>query len=202
MSKRRTVALVLAGTLVLSGAAFADVIVDTGTPPDDNSGWTIGFGYGHAGEITLGQAWNITDIEIYVFVVDPGDVSLLIYGDNGGIPDTAALFYSTTFFSGDDNDGAWVGASGLDWDLEAGTYWVGFAPIGDVWAAAPGNAPDPLNNYAYQFEGEWDTARLDWGLRVEGTPVDSVVPEPATLTLCALGLAGLAGRAYRRRKAK
>ena len=200
MSVRRAVAFVFVGTLVLCGAASAEVIVDTGTPPDASSAWTIGFGQSLAGEITLEEAWSITDIEIYMFTLIPGDVTLAIYGDNGHLPDISSLFYSTSFFPDSSPSPAWVGANGLSWDLDAGTYWVAFEPAGNVFAAAPIGAPVPLDFYAYNIEGAWSGAVADnWGLRVQGTPVESsVVPEPATLTLCALGLAGFAGRAYRR----
>lgn len=195
MFARRT--LVCLGALVFCGAAWAEVIVDTGEPTVSGVGWTLCSDQFLAGEIALGQEYNISGIEVFCFATESAEVTLSIYGDGGGVPDMASLFYSMTFPVFDGACG-WSGADDLEWDLNAGTYWVAFETA-DALAGAPWGVPYPLSAYAWATGGTWNGPVADnWGLRIQGSPVDIVVPEPATLTLCALGLAGFAGRAYRR----
>ena len=105
--------------------------------------------------------------------------------------------------------------SGLGFFLAPGEYWFGLAPVGtglgqsylgttsgfnSVNGNLDGNAylrfsPDNLN-YELNFTGS-----LNFALGVEGRLADSTVPEPATMTLLATGLAGLAGARRRRRSA-
>ena len=200
MFVRRTLAAFCIGTFALSGAAFADVIIDTGNPTVAGMGYSLDNEQWLGGEITLGQAYSLTDIETFLFATGSGQVTLAIYGDGGDIPDTSSLFYSTTFSIAAGSPSGWYGSSGLDWDLDAGTYWVAFETA-NASAGLPWGTPNPLSVYA-AWTGVWHGPYEDnWGLRVQGTPVNSsVVPEPATLTLCALGLVGFAGRAYRRRR--
>jgi hypothetical protein len=103
----------------------------------------------------------------------------------------------------------WRGVGGLDWQLQAGDYWLVFeGSPGAGFGSMPGGAPQPLARYASSpglLGEEWmDAATLGFGVRIniapEPPPLQEVpsVPEPAAAWLLLSGLAIVAIIAHRR----
>ena len=110
---KRIIVICALSCLLLTHAASAALIVDTGEPPEAFMGWTLaGWPAWLAGEFTLSQAYTVTDVVGWMFEVVAGDMTVAIYGDGGVVPDTSSELYSQTFYA-DIPDGtfnAWVGA--------------------------------------------------------------------------------------------
>ena len=214
-------------TLFLLGPAEADYIVDTGSA-SDATGNTLGRGsYGFqyiAGQFTVdaGFTANITGIEGWMFGINDessfggnNELTIALYGTENyqhpypaatfQRPDVNNEFHSTTFVGPyEEWDGGfyvpdWYGVGGLDWDLDAGTYWVAFeARAGqDFDGSMPTTVSNPMDRYAYYsssnpaYYQEW--SGNTWGFRIDGSLTPSTVPIPGAVWLLGSGLIGLVG---------
>lgn len=198
--------LLLAGAALLASASpsQATVIADTGGNPAGTP-WAFARWQYFAGEVTLAQGYTINSVEGYFANSSgsAGTVTAQLFSDGGNVPGT--LLFSQAFNLNGVAPLDWYGATGLNWSVGAGSYWLAFAPDANVSGIWPGDAPSPLDEYAQASGGAWQNVGpnafdyLDVGVRISGTPnVAAAVPEPATWLMMLVGF-GAIGAALRRR---
>lgn len=204
MKKSRLLGAMCASVFCLvSLSAGATTIVDTGMGsliPGTNY-WSVDDVQWLAGEFTVSSDTSIDSIEGFMGSnVGGPEGTIAIYTDGGEIP--GAELFSTAFSLGSRTQPMWVGASGLAWDLTAGTYWVSFEVRSGqtLHGTMAGAAENPLSGYAAKYSPfgtfEWIEAdTLDIGVRIMSSPV----PIPAAFWLFGSGLLGLVGMARRKK---
>ena len=195
----------------LSGESKAVTIVDTGALPHQGSGFTLREGLQWiAGEFELTETYLVDSVEGWLWDND-GTVSLAIYGDAGAIPDTTDEIFRDTFTvvdnSGPLSGSGWFGPNSMGLALTPGTYWAAFEVRNTETydGAMEDTALAPLPTYALDLNGDgaiWNSVpNANIGLRVTGDRHEPI-PEPTTIALLGIGLAGLAGAEVRRRRKK
>lgn len=159
-------------SLWLGGFSQAATVVDTGPGPASGSAWFLSNHYrGIAGKFTTSQAWRVTSVEAWMQVDVGGPVKAIIYKDDAGgiIPGTK--LFSQELIAVVNPSADWTGATGLNWFLPAGTYWVGFEvdTIG-IFCVVYYPAPQPLGNYAAAvIDNPWvSTPGMHLGFRIQG----------------------------------
>ncbi len=181
----------------LSGPARATTLVDTGTPPEVGNGVLLAARQSVAAEFSLSAGTTIGAVQGYFAGNVSQNITIEIFTDGGDIPGPS--LYSGTFAS-TIGDGSWQGLGGLDWALDAGTYWVAFegdSPGTPFSGYIPRGAPNPLGNEVVRTPtGYINADSINVGVRIFDTA--SAVPEPAVWMMMMAGFA-LAGGAMRRR---
>ena len=155
------------------------------------------------------QNAKLYSVESYQLILDgvdrtlglPGGAGLVVGNDgdlNGGPGDNDALL----FLAGLDND---VTINGVFGDT---LFVLGFVGDKNVWntESLPTDygflslLPNRFSAVSLAVTGEGDDVMVGEGGSFAATPAASPVPEPATMTLTALGLAGVVTRARRGRQ--
>jgi hypothetical protein len=224
--RRSIIALFMALFSGLPAVSQAVFIVNTGEPPGPVVGGPgvtglLVFGNGTASspsfpyayqyvaaEFSISESYSLNSVRGFIetsslqsFGTLTGTMTAAIYADAGEVP--GLELYSAAFTIGTPLGAyvpAWQGATGLDWLLSAGTYWVAFEvrPGQAANAVMRSGAPSPLGNEAFATPLNPGGAYLpydsmDLGYQIEGTLVPttpSSVPETGTaaLIVSALGI--------------
>lgn len=201
----------LAAPLLLSAAHSSALVIDTG--PGADSGGVLasgpdnplgaGFEQSLAVRFTLADATTITSVKGWMSNRGAvGDaLTASIYTSAGSVP--GSRLYSSAFQLGASAP-SWTGATGLDWQLAAGAYWVVFEGVaGQVGVASfASGVPHPLDTYRWMAPSLGDywnnlVPAYRWGVQISDV---AAVPEPGSLLMLLAGL-GLVAVTLQRRRA-
>jgi hypothetical protein len=187
--------------IVLTNQVRADMIVDTGTPTPSSSDLVLNGAQGWATEFSTTQDREVHSIEGFINAdsanPDSAMFTVALYGnDANNLPDTTGeLFSQQAIFTGD----GWNGVQGLNFTLNAGTYWVAFEVrsadevanrLADtLQGLMPVSAPNPLlktawsdtsTNFGYSLASG---ANYDIGVRMVPTPPILLMLVPGLLAM-------------------
>ena len=217
MRKLLTV-FMMVGVIAIALPASADVIFDNGAPDLGESWWSeVGDNYQEADDFVLqAGATFLTDVHwwgVYASDQSPQTDSFTIrlFADDGGAPDTTPFYEVSGIDGGRVSTGTYE-----DGTFEIYSYWADIAPINlasntTYWISILNDTANDTNdnwywttsdstsgNGAQRFGdgGAWSDVGDEFAFYLTGR---TVVPEPASMTLLGLGLAGLVAR--RRKKA-
>ncbi len=211
----------VAATMVISGAASADVLYDNPAGSGDAVNQEFGdfptYSTYLVADVTIGAPGYILTSVSQTMTINPAwaavtTARLHIFANTGGLPGggddpTASAIVNVSY---DINTGV-LSTVGLSMNVAAGDYWIGITGIGDfgtvgqAFTVGGANVNGQVDSYrnpggAFNFPAgtgwgsltDWATL-VDINLHIEG----DAIPAPGALAL--LGVAGLVTRRRRRR---
>jgi hypothetical protein len=210
-------AIIIMLLVSFSTPSIASLIYSTPNPTIGESDGALALGSWQwlASEFSLNQSYSIAQVDGWIMEWPKygapeinATVNAVIYSDGGNVP--GSKLFSTTFTPGDELN--WYGSSGLNWQLDKGTYWMAFEV--DRNLAGPSGGP-----YAYEYLmpsianslvhfAAWNKGHpsLNYssngyqyiGIRIYGQEVP-VAPEPISSILFIAGGATLGFRQWRKK---
>jgi hypothetical protein len=178
MNKTAIASLSAAALLALAPLARAATVIDTGVPTGsavgalafDGSDWV-------AAQISFANPATIDAVAGHLLGGTAGETFDIALYDGGATPG-APLFTTTATFGAD----GWNGASGLDWAVAPGSYWIEFEVN---WNDSLGSTPTSTGAlFDTRVARPVQTATTpDWGFSYAASAQSiglqvSVVPEP------------------------
>lgn len=184
---------------VVASPASANFVIDTGTPIANDI--QLSKSQSLAGYFTLTSALEVSSVEGFISGLDSIG-TITIYSDASTPAASNALFSAD--FAILSSAGAWQGVFGQHWQLDAGSYWVGFSNSGNG-NFMKGFAPTPLPQYAFSTGSIWTlnnpaNAASAIGVRIDGNRFVATVPEPASWTMMIAGFGAIGGMLRTRRR--
>lgn len=193
--------LVAASTIALGTGivdARADVLVDTYNPGTTVDSFPIGLTYNFSRAVQFSTTTSITiDSVLAAISYSAGtptiSVGVMSQGSNG-LPTDSFLYKAVL-----DKPVANISLSGLNWALDAGTYWLAAIPdpgFQGSWAAAFNPVKPALNAATaidFNLPRHWSASSISTAIQIT-----TAVPEPETYAMMLAGLAMLGFVARRR----
>lgn len=184
---------------VIASPAAANFAVDTGTPLANDM--QLSKSQSLAGYFTLTSALEVSSVEGFISGLDSVG-TITIYSD-AAVPASSNALFSASFAILS-STGAWQGVFGQKWQLDAGSYWLGFSNSGNG-NFMKGFAPTPLPQYAFSTGSIWtlddpSSAASAIGVRIDGNRFVATVPEPASWTMMIAGFGAIGGMLRNRRR--
>lgn len=190
----------------ISNSSHATVLIDTGSPALTQNGAITVCNNGTwcqqsvALRVTFNQNVTIENIESWLYVSNQGDLTISLYDENNGLPESVV---HSTILSVNSFDKGWYQTTPLSWNIDAGNYWTVFEVkngqsfLGALEFPAPLQLTSAILNDYYTTWTNIETAG-GGGLRIIGEVI-TTVPEPENAAMLMAGL-GLLGFAVRRNK--
>jgi len=200
MNKTTVASLSAAALLALAPLAHAATVVDTGTPNGspigalvfDGSDWV-------AAQVAFANAATIDAVAGHLLGGTAGETFDIALCEGGARPG-APLFTTTATFGAD----GWNGASGLDWTVAPGSYWIEFEVNGNDTLGSTPTSTGALFDTGVAHPVQTATTP-DWGFSYDASAQSiglqiSVVPEPTGALQVLAGMLLLTSMAFARRR--
>jgi hypothetical protein len=182
--------------LAVLPTAQAATLINTGEPNLSLASLSIDSVDWAADAVNFSTAVSIDSIKTYLVDDTPGETyTIALYKNLAGLPDTDsdALYTGQATFSGSNG---WQGLTGLNWQLDAGSYWIGIESRATD-TMTYGSLPVPVASgsgvigaaFTPSIAGDYQAssaAQYAFGLQITGTT--PAVPEPSSIALLLMGL--------------